>query len=332
MTGALATVQRYVPGFGVLFGIAIIARTIGGEVTVLSPLLLAIAFGVIVANTYEIPEWAKPGVQCHKLFLETGIVLLGIRLTVGDLLDTGAVIVLLASVVVIFGTVYFELIASTLFDLENRARAILAAGISVCGVSAVIAVAGAVDADEIDVTYAIATVLLFDAITLIVVPPLAGVMGIPDRIFGVWAGLTLFSTGPTAAVGFSVSETAGQWATITKLVRNSFIGVLAVVYAVRFATASSNRTSAKQIWRQFPKFLLGFLVIVLIANAGVLSSGTITQVETTREWLFALTFVGLGFDIEFSRLRSASIQPVVLVAVHLLTVGVLTFVAVELLL
>lgn len=121
-----------------------------------------------------------------------------------------------------------------------------------------------------------ATVLLFDVVTLIVVPPLAGVMGVPGRTFGVWAGLTPFSTGPTAAVGFSVSETAGQWATITKLVRNSFIGVLALAYAIQFATASTNRTSAKKIWSQFPKFLLSFLIVVLIANNGVLSPGTIT--------------------------------------------------------
>lgn len=92
MAEALATVRQYVPGFGLLVGIAFVARVIGGEVTALNSLLLSIGFGVIVANTYGVPEWTNPGVKCHKLFLETGIVFLGIRLTVGDLLNTGSAI------------------------------------------------------------------------------------------------------------------------------------------------------------------------------------------------------------------------------------------------
>ena len=324
-----AVLRRYPPGLAVLLGFAVVARAVGGAVAVLSPLIVAIAFGVVVSNTVGVPDWAAEGVGTHKLFLETGIVLLGVRLTFGDLVETGTVVVLLAAAVVLLGVVYLELVARLFFDVERRARSLLAAGTSVCGVSAVIAVAGAIDADELNVTYAVATILLFDAVTLVVVPPLAGPLGLTDRLFGVWAGLTLFSTGPTAAVGFSVSETAGQWATITKLVRNSFIGVLAVGYAVVYATAGTESTSPREIWTQFPKFLLGFLAVVFIANTGVLSAESIALVGTVRDWLFTVAFVGLGFEIALRRLRDVGVKPVVLVGIHLLTVGTLTFFAVE---
>lgn len=323
---------RYLPGLAVLFAFAVVARIVGGAISGLSPLIVSIVLGVLVANTFGLPDWSRKGIDCHKLFLETGIVLLGVRLTFGDLVDTGVVVVLLASGVVLFGTAYLEIIARAFFDVERRARSLLAAGTSVCGVSAVIAVAGAVDADELNVTYAVATILLFDALTLVIVPPLAGILGLSDQAFGVWAGLTLFSTGPTAAVGFSISETVGQWATITKLVRNSFIGVLAVAYAVVYTTAGTESASPKKIWMRFPKFLLGFLLVVVVANLGVLSTGATEFVGTARDWLFSLAFVGLGFEIELSRLRDVGVCPIVLVAIHLVTIGTLTYVAVTLLL
>lgn len=329
MTESESVHRTYLPGLVLLFGFAVIARFLGNEVAVLSPLIVSIALGVVVANTYGLPDWARDGTDYHKLFLETGIVLLGVRLTLGDLVDTGVAVVLLASGTVLFGALYLEFVARAFFDIERRARSLLAAGTSVCGVSAVIAVAGTIDADELHVTYAVATILLFDALTLVTVPPLAGMMGLSDQAFGVWTGLTLFSTGPTAAVGFSVSETAGQWATITKLVRNSFIGVLAIAYAVAYATASTEHPSPKKVWTRFPKFLLGFLLLVVIANLGVLSPGTIVLVGTAQDWLFTLAFVGLGFEMELARLGDVGVRPVVLVAAHLVTVGAGTFLAVS---
>jgi uncharacterized integral membrane protein (TIGR00698 family) len=252
-------------------------------------------------------------------------------LTFGELLDAGGTLVVLAVVAVVFSVLYLELLARFVFGLDRGARAVLAAGASVCGVSAVLAVAGSIDVEESAVTYAVATILLFDAVTLVVFPALAPLLGLSARQFGVWAGLSLFSTGPTAAVGFAVSETAGRWATLTKLVRNSFIGVLAIAYALRHATASADTVSVTELWTRFPKFLLGFLVVLVIANLGLLSSAATASIEHTTDWLFTVAFVGLGFDIEFQRLRSAGLRPVALLLVHLLTLSLLTYGAVRLL-
>jgi uncharacterized integral membrane protein (TIGR00698 family) len=329
-------VRALLPGLALLLAFAVVARVVGGAVPLVSPLILAIALGAVVANGPGLPGWAEAGVARHGLILETGIVLLGAQLALRELLQTGGVVLVLATAFVLLGVLYVEALARTVFGIGRGARAVLAAGASVCGVSAVLAVAGTVDVDEADVTYAVATVLLFDAVTLVAFPALAGPLGLSDRVFGVWAGLSLFSTGPTAAVGFAVSETAGQWATVTKLVRNSFIGVLAVAYALRAAAADADagagRVPLRAVWTRFPKFLVGFLVVVLVANSGLLSADAVGAVGTTTDWLFALAFVGLGFDIELDRFRDAGLRPVALVAVHLLTVAALALAAVTLLL
>ncbi|MFC6976753.1 YeiH family protein [Halomicroarcula sp. GCM10025709] len=325
----MSAVRRLVPGLLVLVVLATIARVVGGA-TPLSPLVVAIASGAAVAALVGVPEWAEAGIDRHKLLLETGIVLLGAQLTVGQLVGTGPQVVGLAMGVVVLGVVFVELVGKQA-GIESRTRSLLAAGASVCGVSAVLAVAGSIDGDEADISYAAGTVLLFDAITLVVFPIVGSALGLPDRTFGVWAGLSLFSTGPTAAVGFAVSETAGQWATITKLVRNTFIGVLAVGYAVYY-TSGGERTDATEIWYRFPKFLVGFLLVAVIVNLGLVDAGTQATLGTVGDWLFALAFVGLGFELNPRKLRATGLKPILVVLAQFLTVSLLALGAVTLVL
>ncbi|MEA1931650.1 MAG: putative sulfate exporter family transporter [Euryarchaeota archaeon] len=325
----MTAIRTLLPGIVVLLGLAAVAQAVGAA-TPLSPLIAAIGIGVVVAGVVGVPGWAEPGVDRHKLLLETGIVLLGAQLTVGQLVTTGPLVVGLAIVVVVVGVLFVELVGRQV-GIESRTRSLLAAGASVCGVSAVLAVAGSIDGDEAEISYAAGTVLLFDAITLVAFPIIGTALGLGDRVFGVWAGLSLFSTGPAAAVGFAVSETAGQWATITKLIRNTFIGVLAVAYALYY-TSGDEQTGASEIWYRFPKFLVGFIAVALFANLGVIDSAAQSAIGTVGDWLFALAFVGLGFELNPRRLRSTGMRPLLVVLAQLVTVSLLTLGAVSVLL
>ena len=321
---------RILPGLALLGVLGFVARTVGRAAPV-SPFVVAIAAGVVVTTAVDPPEWARPGVDRYKLLLEIGIVLLGAGLTVTQLVDTGPVVVGLAAGVVVIGVVIGESIGRVA-GVEPTTRSLLSAGASVCGVSAVLAVAGSISADEADITYAAGTVLLFDAATLLVFPTVGIALGLPDPVYGVWAGLSLFSTGPAAAVGFAVSDVAGQWATVTKLVRNTFIGVLAVGYAVTHAAAGDDRPQATEVWYRLPKFLVGFLAVVLIANAGLLDAGARTSLSTVSDWLFTLAFVGLGMDLNPRRLRTTGITPIATVLAQFLLVTGLGYFAVTALL
>lgn len=324
----MGSVGRSLPGLAVLAVLAALARGIGA-VTPVNPLVAAVASGVVVAMTLSLPQWAEPGLDRHKLLLETGIVLLGAQLTLGQLATTGPVVIALAAAVVVTGVVFVELVGRRA-AIEPKTRSLLAAGASVCGVSAVLAVAGSIDGDEADISYAAGTVLLFDAVTLVAFPVAGTALGVPDRAFGVWAGLSLFSTGPAAAVGFAVSETAGQWATVTKLVRNTFIGVLAVAYAVHYA-GDGGRADVTAVWSRFPKFLVGFLVVAVAVNAGVVDAATQAAVGRVGDWLFTLAFVGLGVELNPRRLAATGVRPIAVVVAHLLVVSLATLAAVTLL-
>jgi uncharacterized integral membrane protein (TIGR00698 family) len=325
----MGVLGRMLPGLAVLAVLALIARAVGA-VTPINPLVVAIASGALVATVLSVPAWAEPGLDTHKLLLETGIVLLGAQLALGQLATTGPVVIGLATAVVVAGVLFVELVGRRA-AIEPKTRSLLAAGASVCGVSAVLAVAGSIDSDEADISYVAGTVLLFDAVTLVVFPLIGTALGVPDRSFGVWAGLSLFSTGPAAAVGFAVSETAGQWATVTKLVRNSFIGVLAVAYAVYYAR-DGERTDVTTVWSRFPKFLVGFLVLAVAANVGIVDAAAQTTLGRAGDWLFTLAFVGLGVELNPRRLRATGLRPVAVVLAHLLVVSLATLTAVGVLL
>lgn len=329
-------IVEYLPGVGVLVAGALIAWFIGSRIPGIDELLVAIVVGVVLTNVIETPEWATAGVRTHKIWLGAGIVLMGTSLALDRIVDSGLIIVLSVLCITTFTLLCVEVLSRSVFDITERLASLLAAGASVCGVSAVVAVAGSIDADEEYIAYAAATVLLFDAVTLVGYPIIGRILDLPAQVFGIWAGLSMFSTGPVVAVGFAHSDAAGQWATVTKLTRNALIGLVAVGYAAYYARkrlvteddgTSTSVTAGirwQELWDRFPKFVIGFLLLAVVASTGLLSSREVQSIENAYGWLFLLAFVGLGTDLEVRKLKCAGIRPVLVVFVAFMTVSILS--------
>lgn len=311
--------------------ISIIANYTADLLPRVNTLILAIVLGSMISNIIGIPSWIKPGIKQHKLLLETAIVLMGVRLTLEEIIGAGPLIIGLVFVTVLAGILIVESLSRYIFNLESKPASLLAAGASICGVSAVVAIAGAIQAKKEDITYTAAAILLFDAITIVLFPIAGSAMNLSNVEFGVWAGLSMFSTGPVAAAGFSYSSTAGEWATITKLARNSLIGVVAVGYSLIYAKSAIDEQSKPKltdrildIWRRFPKFLIGFLAVVVVANTGVFTASEVSTFNRISDWLFILAFTGLGFDIRLSEMSETGMIPLVTLFSSLFLISVLT--------
>ncbi|MFC6963674.1 YeiH family protein [Halocatena marina] len=317
--------QFVLPGLGVLAVIGLAARTVTAVVPV-SHLIVAIFIGVIIGNIYGVPRWALAGVGTNKLLLEAGIVIMGANVALGRVIAAGPKILILVTATVVTTIVSVEVLARGT-GIRNKVGSLLAAGSGICGVSAVVATAGSIEADEKQIAYAAATVLLFDALTLIIYPAIGHILGLSDTIFGIWAGLTMFSTGPVAAAGFAFSNTAGKWALLVKLTRNALIGVAAIGYALYYFHESKNATKQaayggwSRLWNSFPKFVLGFLAVMLVANAGILSPEHRSSLKHASDWLFLFAFSGLGLEIRFDELRSTGLKPVLVVLISLIGVS-----------
>ncbi|ELZ96117.1 hypothetical protein C440_05515 [Haloferax mucosum ATCC BAA-1512] len=324
--GALARVGRLAPGLALLVVLAGGATVVAGAVPGVNALLLGVFFGAVVANTVGLSDWARPGVETQKLLLETGIVLLGARIALDELVASGPALVALVVATVVAGVVLVEVVSGRVFDLADETGSLLAAGASVCGVSAATAIAGTIDADGEALAHVVAAVLLFDALTLAAFPIAGDLLPLSGRQFGVWAGLSMFSTGPVTAAGFAHSEIAGQWATVTKLARNSMLGLVALWYAIRYADGDTS--GLRSLFEGVPRFLVGFGLVALIANLGILSGDALTAVGTASDALFALAFVGLGLDIRLAAMRKTGVAPLAVLGVQLLAISTLALTAV----
>ena len=327
--GVVDAARPYLPGLGLLAAGAALSHLVAGAVDGLQPLVVAVALGALLGNTTGTPDAAKPGVGVDKLFLETGIVLLGAAVVVEEFLTAGPTVLGLVVVAVAGGLLLAEAIARLLFRLDGTTPSLLAAGASICGVSAVVAIGRVLDARGSAITFAAATVLLFDAVTLVAFPIAGEWLGLTGRQFGVWAGVSMYSTGPVAAAGFAHSPEAGQWATVTKLARNSLLGGVAIAYSLAYTARSATEPGVRRLWAEFPKFLLGFLAVAAVANSGLLSPAALESIGRVSDALFTLAFVGLGLSIRLREMREVGGAAVGAVLVHLLVVSALALAAVR---
>ena len=144
--------------------------------------------------------------------------------------------------------------------------------------SAIIAAQGAIEADDEDASYAIAAILALGAISLFVFPLVGHALHLSDHAYGLWAGLAVDNTAEATAAGALYSDAAGKVAVLAKTTRNATIGFVVLGFAIYFAARGGARqveNKAAFLWRKFPKFVLGFLLISLLATAGFLQQASV---------------------------------------------------------
>src|SRR3989440_2547527 len=171
--------------------------------------LWAIVFGMVIANTVGVAQIFRPGVATYDFWLKAGIVLLGARFLLGDVLKLGGVSLTLVAIELAVAIAIMTLLGRW-FKLKPKLTSLLAVGSSICGVSAIIAAKGAIEADDDDATFAIAAILALGAFGLFVYPALGHLLHMSDHAFGVWAGLAVDNTAEAAAAGAIYSDAAGE--------------------------------------------------------------------------------------------------------------------------
>lgn len=323
-------VIELIPGVAFLFSAGLLGWFIGTKVPYLSYLIICIGIGLLISNTIGLPDFVEKGIyNTHKIWLEAGIVVLGARILLGELLMLGPVLSSLVLLFLVIGLLLTQFMASR-FGLSHKLGSCLASGLSVCGVSAIIATGGGISAKRKHIAYAIAVVLAFDVVTVFSYPLVGELFSIPSRIFGGWAGLSMFSTGTTVAAGFAYSEIAGETATMVKMARNVFIGIWALLFSLYYARkglTSEISSKTDYLWDKFPKFVLGFIFIMILANIGFLTEAQIEYMKNAYSWLFMMAFVGLGYDIDIRDMRKMGLKPVLVTITAFLVISSLSLVS-----
>jgi len=292
--------------------------------------LWAIVIGLVITNTVGLHKIFRPGVATYEFWLKLGIVFLGSRFVLGDVLKLGGLsLVQILVDMTVAGTII--IFAARWFGLSGKLGSLLAIGTSICGVSAIIAAKGAIRARNSDVSYAIASILALGAVALFVLPPLGHAIGLTDHEFGLWAGLAVDNTAETTATGYLFSDEAGKIAVLVKSVRNALIGFVVLGFAIYWAArgeadavAPGVKARAAFVWQKFPKFVLGFLAVSAVVTAGLLSKGQVANLANLSKWAFLLTFAGVGLSTDFRQIARTGWRPLVVAVIGLVVVALVS--------
>jgi uncharacterized integral membrane protein (TIGR00698 family) len=288
--------------------------------------LWAIIFGLIVSNTVGVPSLFRPGVDTYEFWLKSGIVLLGVRFLLGDVLKLGGLSLALVAVELAVSIALMTWLGRR-FGLSPKLTSLLAIGSSICGVSAIIAAKGAIDADDEDASYAMAAILALGAVSLFLFPVIGHWLGMSDHAYGLWAGLAVDNTAEATAAGALYSDTAQKFAVLAKTARNATIGFVVLAYALYWARKSQAKEIANKtafLWQKFPKFVLGFLLISALATLGIFSKGQSADIANLSRWAFLLTFAGVGLRTNIREMRKQGLRPLILGAVGEFAIAGLT--------
>ena len=264
---------EFIPSFIFLYVMSIIIFMIGAwdqaHAYNLEPPLVALALGLLISNLIGLPRWMDAGFRV-EFYIKTGIVLLGATLPFTLIVWAGPVAILQASIVSIVTFLVIFFFARAL-GLDRRLAATLGAGGAVCGVSAAIAIAGAVGAKKEHAPIAITLVIIWAIVMIFFLPLVSRLLGLPTGVAGAWIGTSEFAD----AAGFAAAQTYGNlaghvaasagtaeqavWAfTLMKVVgRDVWIGIWAFVLAI-IATTRWEASARRQPSRRRPKSGGGF--------------------------------------------------------------------------
>jgi len=317
---------EFLPSFAFVFVVSVILYFIGqwdqASKYSLEPPLVGLGLGLLISNTIPLPKWLEAGFRV-EFYIKTGIVLLGAGLPFTLIIWAGPVAIVQAAIVslVTFGVIYF---VATKLGLVRRLAATLGTGGAVCGVSGAIAVAGAIGAKKEHAPIAITLVVFWAVVMIFLLPIVSRALQLPTGVAGAWIGTSEFAD----AAGFAAAQTYGGYAgnvpgisgtadaavnafTLMKVIgRDIWIGIWALVLSIiattRWeSTGIQSSTGAGEIWRRFPKFVIGFLIasaIITIVSRGYsyadyrksLTPALIAPIQALRVWAFTFTFFSIG--------------------------------------
>ena len=214
--------------------VAAAARLVGTWLQLGLETAVALALGLAVGSAASVRAVLLPGAApAARLALRVGIMLLGARLTLGQLLETGGASVVAIVVVVAVGLLLGTVLARR-FGVRPPLSALITVGMAICGNSAILALAPIVRAPHRETAYAVSTITIFGLVGVLLLPVLGAALGLSDAVFGTWAGLAVNDTAQVVATGYAYSPAAGDVATVVKLTRN--LAILPVLLGATWLT------------------------------------------------------------------------------------------------
>ncbi|HEX6957428.1 MAG TPA: YeiH family protein [Ferrovibrio sp.] len=323
------------PGLALVTLIALAASWLSRQLppqAAISPLILAIMLGIAVRNLAGTPQRCRAGIGFSlRRLLRLAIILLGLQLTVGQLVTVGGK-GLLITATALAATFLFTTWLGRKIGVERQLAQLIAAGTSICGASAVVAANTVTQAPDEDVAYAIACVTVFGTLAVVLDPSLGLLLHLPAQSYGLWTGASIHEIAQVVAAAFQRGDEAGHVGTIAKLSR---VAMLAPVVLSLGALAS--RRSRKNAGDApasakvpLPWFVFGFIAMALFNSLDVLPAAAKADLTLTATFLLTLALAAMGLETDIGKLKAKGLRPLLLGAAAAIFIGTVSLALIEL--
>lgn len=326
-------IRPALPGLYLVIAVAVVARYVHslipypGMARAVSEVFIAVFLGLHIRNALHFSTRFDAGVKfALQRILRLGIILLGLRLSLQDVVTTGlSALLLIAACMAVALTLAYAV--GRLLTIPPRLAALIGVGTAICGNTAIVAVAPVIEAKEEDVSFAVATITFFGTLAVVFYPIIGFFLGVSDRAFGLWVGTAVNDTSQVVAAGAAFSDAARDIATVVKLTRNTLMAPLIVAIGMIYARTQNRKqtgaTAAFNFGKVVPWFVLGFLLMTLLRTGGVAlgllpqdvahpgalagAASALKLVDEIAKFavLMALSAIGLGTDVDAVRRTGA---------------------------
>ncbi len=293
-------------------GLAVVAMGLGRWIPTIGGPVFAILLGLIIRNALGMPAVFQPGLSfASKQVLQWSIIALGFGLSFTQVVQTGfeSLWVTLITMAAAFAV---AAVLGRLLGIPDKLRTLIGAGTAICGGSAIAAVAPIIQPKEHETAFAISTIFLFNVVAVLVFPFFGHALHMSDLGFGLWAGTAINDTSSVVAAAYSYSTMAGDYATVVKLTRATFIIPICIFYVFLEIQRQKKQGNTFQLRRVIPWFIVWFVVASMVRSSGVLPLDVLQVLQVLAQFLMVLALAAIGLSSNMRLMASTGWRPVAL--------------------
>ncbi len=310
----------------------------------ISTAMIAILIGILLGNIFQMRESFLLGVDfTQKYILKLGIICLGIQLKPFEFLKFGTIAIPLIIVCIISVLIVVKLLIKK-FKISTRMAYLISIGSTVCGTTAIMATAPVIKANKNEVAYAIANITVFGIVSMLVYPYFANIYFDGDPLFvGLFLGTAIHETSQVAAAGliydqqFNSPETLNI-ATVTKLIRNTFLVIMIPLFAYLY-NRNKIETKSYSLLNVFPYFVLGFIGMIIFRNIGdqifltenlkPFWQSSISNIKDMAKIFLSMAMAAIGLSTNLKDIKSMGYKPFIVGFVAMITVGLVSIITMQ---
>ncbi|MDC0151170.1 putative sulfate exporter family transporter [Candidatus Pelagibacter sp.] len=326
-------------GFNNIIGIELLGYT----KSPISTAMIAILLGIFFGNVFKVRDSFQKGLDfTREYILKLGIIFLGIQLKPFEFLNFGKISIPLIMICIVSVLIVIKLLIKKL-KIPTRMAYLISIGSTVCGTTAIMATAPVIKASKNEVSYAIANITLFGILSMLIYPYFANYyFDSEPLLIGLFLGTSIHETSQVAAAGliydqqFNSPETLNI-ATVTKLIRNTFLIVMIPLFAFLY-NRGQTREKSYSILNIFPYFVLGFVGMIILRNLGDQIfiydnqsswSETINIIKFSSKIFLTMAMAAIGLSTNLKDIKRMGYKPFVVGFIGMLTVGIVCILTIE---